>query len=109
MTKEIGDNTARSGWQIGPGPVGGNVLGRQAGDAWEIIAPPGLGVEKPERLGEMAHWRFAVMSGGQLATKLTMGLDEVMGLAPDQEDWVFSVEVEALAVAIMQRPWAVEA
>lgn len=108
MIKETCDDTANSEWQLGPGPVGGTVLTRRAGDDWEIIVPPGRGAEHPERLVEMTHWRFAVLSGGQLVTKVTLGLDEVMGLAPDQQDWMFGGEVEELTRDIMHRPWPTE-
>lgn len=78
-------------WRVCSGPFGrGSCLSlAEAGGVALVIAPPGVPLDPPEAVLELAHWRVARWrSGALIDTPHTLDVEEVLSVAPSNRTWI---------------------
>ncbi len=93
------------GWLIKPGPYGeASCLAEiRADGVVDCLVPPGVPLRPLERGSDLIHWRFAQWKNDALLTPpVTVPLQQVLGLARSQREWVLEIarawEARSLAV-----------
>jgi len=86
-------------WKVREGPFGrGKTLVRALGNKTaEVIAPPGVPLNPPERMSELMQWRFTKFRSGRIMMRpRVMSPEEAKELATGQAEWIQS-QIEELA------------
>jgi hypothetical protein len=92
----VAENTV---WKVREGPFGrGDALVRALGNQTaDVIAPPGVPLNPPERMSDLLQWRVAKFMRGRITKRpRVVSLDEAKELAPSQAEWI-QRQVEDLA------------